>query len=318
MKKFSEATHDIRIAVADIGGTCIKSGIWENGEIHEIRETPTEAHLGGAHVMGRVEEILEGYHDFQAIGISSAGQVNTEKGSILYANKNIPGYTGTNIREILEARFHVPVSVQNDVNSAAAGEAHYGAGRGHANFLCLTYGTGVGGAIVIDGQVYLGSGFSAGEFGGILVHPEDRDPGRDMFSGCYERYASTTALVQSVSSRFPELHNGRDIFARLEDDGVRALVDRWIAEIVWGLISLIHIFNPSLVVLGGGVMEQEYVITQVRQRLRLQLIPSFLNVEVVPAELGNLAGMLGAAEGARKAYHNPPTASTAVHKSPRV
>ena len=230
--------------------------------------------------------------------------MDTEQGSILYANENIPGYTGTNIREILEARFHVPVSVQNDVNSAAAGEACYGAGRGHANFLCLTYGTGVGGAIVIGGQVYLGAGFSAGEFGGIVIHPEDRDSGRDMFSGCYERYASTTALVQSVSSRFPELHNGREIFARLDDEGVRVLVNRWIAEITYGLISLIHIFNPSLVILGGGVMEQEYVISQVRQRLREQLIPSFLNVEVVPAELGNLAGMLGAAEGARKAYLN--------------
>lgn len=98
---------------------------------------------------------------------------------------------------------------------------------------------------------------------------------------------------------------------------MRALVDRWIAEITYGLISLIHIFNPSLVVLGGGVMEQEYVITQVRQRLRGQLIPSFLNVEVVPAELGNLAGMLGAAEGARKAYQNLPTASP-VHNSPGV
>ncbi len=226
MKKFSGDTHDIRIAVADIGGTCIKSGIWEKGEIHEIRETPTQARLGGAHVMETVQDILSGYHDFQAIGISSAGQVDTEQGSILYANENIPGYTGTNIREILEARFHVPVSVQNDVNSAAAGEACYGAGRGHANFLCLTYGTGV------------------------------------------------------------------------------VLVNRWIAEITYGLISLIHIFNPSLVILGGGVMEQEYVISQVRQRLREQLIPSFLNVEVVPAELGNLAGMLGAAEGARKAYLN--------------
>ena len=91
MKKFSGDTHDIRIAVADIGGTCIKSGIWEKGEIHEIRETPTQARLGGAHVMETVQDILSGYHDFQAIGISSAGQVDTEQGSILYANENIPG-----------------------------------------------------------------------------------------------------------------------------------------------------------------------------------------------------------------------------------
>ena len=94
MKKILTDVHDIRIVVADIGGTCIKSGIWEKGEIHEIREAPTQASLGGAHVMERVQEILSGYQDFQAIGISSAGQVDTEKGSILYANENIPGYTG--------------------------------------------------------------------------------------------------------------------------------------------------------------------------------------------------------------------------------
>lgn len=295
-------TEDIRIAVVDIGGTCIKSGLWADGAVTDIREQDTNAHLGGARVMEEVLKILDGYRDFQAVGISSAGQVDVEKGMILYANENIPGYTGTKIREMIENKFHVPTAVLNDVNSAALGEARYGAGRGHDNFLCLTYGTGVGGAIVTGGQVYVGSGYSAGEFGGIVTHPEDRDPARDMFSGCYERYASTTALVQLVRSRFPELSNGREIFARLEDLGVRELISRWIAEISYGLISLTHIFNPSLIILGGGVMEQEYVISQVRRTLQAQLIPSFLNVELLPAALGNMAGMLGAAEAALEEY----------------
>lgn len=82
---------DLRIAVVDIGGTCIKSGMWEDGEIKEIRETDTNAKLGGEHVMETVLGILDGYQDFQAVGISTAGQVDTEKGSILYANNNIPG-----------------------------------------------------------------------------------------------------------------------------------------------------------------------------------------------------------------------------------
>ena len=294
--------ENIRIATVDIGGTCIKSGLWEDGTVKDIREQDTEAHRGGAHVMEKVLKILDGYHNFQAIGISSAGQVDTEKGMILYANENIPGYTGTRIREMIENKFHVPAAVLNDVNSAALGEARYGAGKGHDNFLCLTYGTGVGGAIVMGGQVYVGSGYSAGEFGGIVTHPEDRNPALDMCSGCYERYASTTALVQRVRSRFPELNNGREIFARLGDSGVRELITEWIAEIVCGLISLTHIFNPSLIILGGGVMEQEYVIGEVRRMLQTQLIPSFLNVEILPAALGNVAGMLGAAEAALKEY----------------
>ena len=292
----------MRIAVVDIGGTCIKSGLWEADEIKDIRETETEALLGGAHVMRKVLEILKGYEDFQAVGISTAGQVNTAEGTILYANDNIPGYTGTKIRETVENMFHVPTAVLNDVNSAAAGEAFYGAGRGHKEFLCLTYGTGVGGAIVIDGEVYNGSGYSAGEFGGIVVHPEDRNPAQDMFSGCYERYASTTALVRLVGSSFPELKNGREIFARRKVPKVQELIDQWIMEIVYGLVTLVHIFNPSMIVLGGGIMEQTYVVQEVREKLEGQIMSSFRQVKIVQAQLGNLAGMLGAAKAAQKEY----------------
>ncbi len=221
---------------------------------------------------------------------------------ILYANDNIPGYTGTKIKEIIEGEFHVPVAVQNDVNSAAIGEAFYGAGRGQSDFLCLTYGTGVGGAIIVNGEVYTGAGYSAGEFGGIVTHPEDRNPAEDMFSGCYERYASTTALVKRAGEQIPELKNGRDIFARIEEQEVRNLVDQWILEIVYGLTTLVHIFNPSMIVLGGGIMEQEYVVSKVRERLGEHIMSSFRNVKIVSAQLGNMAGMLGASREAKKEY----------------
>lgn len=292
----------MRIAVVDIGGTNIKSGMWEDDEIKDIQETATNAKLGGGHVMETVLEILKGFQDFQAVGISTAGQVDTEKGMILYANENIPGYTGTKIREIIENTFHVPVAVLNDVNSAAAGEAFYGVGKGQGDFLCLTYGTGVGGAIVINGEVYNGSGYSAGEFGCIVTHPKDRDPVKDMFSGCYEKYASTTALVKRAGERFPELKNGRDIFARIGDAEVRELIDQWIMEIVYGLTTLVHIFNPAMIVLGGGIMEQEYVVSKVREKLGEHIMSSFRNVKVVQAQLGNMAGMLGAAKEAKKEF----------------
>lgn len=292
----------MRIAVIDIGGTSIKSGIWEKEEIKESRETDTNARLGGAHVMQTVLEILDSYQDFQAVGISTAGQVDSDQGMIVYANENIPGYTGTRIKEIIEDKYHVPAAVQNDVNSAAIGEAFYGAGKGHKDFLCLTYGTGVGGAIIMNGEIYTGAGYSAGEFGGIVTHPDEREPGRDMFSGCYEKYASTTALVGRVREKFPELKNGREIFARLEQPEICELVEQWIDEIVYGLTSLVHIFNPSLIVLGGGIMEQPYVVGSVEKKLREQIIPSFLNVDILPAKLGNKAGMLGAAREAQKEY----------------
>lgn len=291
----------MRIAVIDIGGTNIKSGVWEDGEIKEVKENPTNAGLGGPHVMQMVTGILEEVQDFQAVGISTAGQVDTAKGMILYANENIPGYTGTRIKETVEKKFHVPTAVLNDVNSAAAGEAFYGVGKNQEDFLCLTYGTGVGGAIVINREVYNGSGYSAGEFGGIVTHPEDRNPEEDMFSGCYERYASTTALVNRVGKAFPELDSGRKIFAQIGVPEVKELIDQWILEIVYGLVTLVHIFNPSMIVLGGGVMEQEYVAGKVREQLKKQIMTSFGNVEIAPAQLGNMAGMLGAAREAQKA-----------------
>lgn len=152
----------------------------------------------------------------------------------------------------------------------------------------------MGGAIVINKKIYTGSCFSAGEFGAVLVHPEDRNFQEDEFSGCYERYASTTALVKRVQKVFPELDNGRAIFARIREKEIQELVNQWIDEIVYGLTSLIHIFNPSCVVLGGGIMKQEYIFANLESKLYHNIMPSFRNVSVRTAELGNDAGMLGA------------------------
>jgi len=289
----------MRIAALDIGGTSIKSGIWDGAQVSELRECDTNAKEGGARLMERAVEILKGYQPFDAIGISTAGQVDTGAGSIYYANDNIPGYTGMEVRRILEDTFHVPVTVENDVNAAAVGEAQFGAAKGQPDFLCLTYGTGVGGAVVIGGQVYTGSTWSGGSFGGILIHPEDVRSDVE-YSGCYEKYASTTGLVRLAMQTDPSLTNGRAIFESFGRPEVRAVVDRWIDEIVNGLVSLVHIFNPSLLVLGGGVMAQPYVLDQVQTRLIPRISPGFRGVKITRANLGNQAGLLGAAYQASK------------------
>lgn len=283
----------MRIAALDIGGTSIKSGIWDGTQLIECREMDTNAKEGGIRLMERAVEILESYGQFDGIGISTAGQVDTEKGSIYYANDNIPGYTGVEVQKILEDRFHVPVTVENDVNAAAIGEGQYGAAAGQKDFLCLTYGTGVGGAIVLDGTVYSGSSYSAGSFGGIVVHPEKVDPEVE-FSGCYEKYASATGLVRSAMEVDPALTNGRLIFENFDRPEVKAVIDGWVDEVVWGLVSLVHIFNPGCIVLGGGVMAQPYVLEQVRAQLIPIISPGFRNLQVVKASLGNQAGMMGA------------------------
>lgn len=287
----------MKICVLDIGGTAIKAGICEDGNLSDLREFPTEAKLGGAHVAARAQEIIGAYrkeHAFSRIGISTAGQVDPVQGSIIWANENIPGYTGMRLKDMMEEKFQIPAAVENDVNAAALGEAVFGAGRGMRDFACLTYGTGVGGALFLGGKLYSGSSFSAGEFGAIVTHPEERDPQKDYFSGCYEKYASATALVQRARALDASLTDGRVIFSRKEEPAVAAVIDAWIGEIVYGLITIIHMTNPGGVILGGGVMEQPCVLEKIRERLYENIMPSFRGVELKKAELGNRAGMLGA------------------------
>lgn len=287
----------MRIAVLDIGGTAIKSGIWDGAEVTGFREWDTKASEGGKALMERAKEILrtivaEGA--FDAVGISTAGQVDTSTGRIHFANDNVPGYTGMPVKEIMEEAFHVPVAVENDVNAAAIGEMYSGAAKGLSDFLCLTYGTGVGGAIVIGGKVQQGSNFGGGSFGGILVHPEESRPG-ELWSGCYEKYASATALVRRVEKIDPLLDNGRKIFGAIGRKEIKEAVDGWIDEIVYGLVTLIHIFDPSHVLLGGGILAQQYIIEEVQRKVLERISPNMQNVKICRAFLGNLAGLTGAA-----------------------
>ncbi len=283
----------MRIVTMDIGGTAIKTGIWNGVALSDQKEWDTNAKQGGPYLMERVKQILHSYGTFDAIGISTAGQVNTMNGSIHYANDNIPNYTGMPVKTILEEEFHVPVAIENDVNAAALGELHFGAGKGLQSFLCITYGTGVGGAIIIDGKVYPGATFSGGGFGGILLHPEQMQADVE-FSGCYEKCASATALVKKAMEVDTSLDNGRKIFESFDRPEVKSVIDGWIDEIVYGLVTLIHIFNPSDILLGGGVLSQPYVISEVKQRVDEKISPGFRGTKIRQTSLGNQAGMMGA------------------------
>lgn len=293
----------MKILVFDIGGTAIKYGICKNGNLTYTDEIPTESYKGGSHILNTVKKIcnrilseegIKSYDEpFDGIGISTAGQVNPETGIITFANSNIPNYTGIDYRTELEKIYDIPIMVENDVNSAAIGEAIYGAGKNFDTFLCLTYGTGIGGAIVINKQIFHGSNFSAGEFGSIVTHADVRLAGSDYFDGCYERYASTTALVKKASAYNPLLINGREIFNNINDPKVIDILHDWIDEICIGLMTLIHIFNPSCIVLGGGIMTQPYIINTLREKLYSRIMPTFANVNISNASLGNNAGMLG-------------------------
>lgn len=290
----------MKILAFDIGGTEIKYAFCdENFNLTEKKSVPTNAHEGGRKIIERVVEIIKSCEGVDRIGISTAGQVNSVKGSIVYATDSIPGYTGTKIKEIIEAETGIPTAVENDVNSAAIGEAVFGAAKGCENFICLTYGTGIGGAIYLDGRLSTGDSFSAGEFGHMITHA-----GGESCTcggcGCYEAYASASALVKAVSRKTGREMNGREIFENFENPEIRSAIDEWIDEIVIGLKGLVYIFNPPLIVAGGGIMNEPYITDEVNKRLQSELMQSFRKVKVVKARMGNDANKLGAAYLASK------------------
>lgn len=287
----------MKILAADIGGTNTKMGICdEQGQIKQFKEYPTESLMGGPHVIDKLLVQLSEYKDYDAIAISTAGQVNSDEGYIVYANSNIPNYTGTKIREIVENRFHKPVMVENDVNAAALGEAYFGAAQSFHDFLCLTFGTGIGGSIVIDRQIYRGAKGVAAEFGHLITHPLS-GVSDDASKSYYESYASTTALMRMAQQVDPECVDGKVFFGkiRLGNEPLEQILHAWAAEVAIGLASLIHIFNPSAIIVGGGVMEQEDLVRAVEVQTQALIMESFADVKILKASLGNKAGLLGAA-----------------------
>ncbi|AMR01021.1 ROK family protein [Bacillus thuringiensis] len=276
----------------DVGGTQIKYGIVsETGTVRKHQTVPTEIHLGGEQIIQKliyVSKKIMNEHTIVGIGISTAGIVDINKGIVTGGADHIPGYSTIPIIDRLQEILKVSVSIDNDVNCAAFGEKWNGSGREKENFIMLTLGTGIGGAIFIDGELYRGNSFSAGEWGNMLIEGKT-----------FEEVASISGLIRLVRKyKGKGEWNGRTIF-ELYDKGDREVaqaVGIFFRHLAIGISNLAYIFNPETIIIGGGITDRgNKFLKEVKEEISKYLNQEiYNNCEIELAQNGNCAGMIGA------------------------
>ncbi|MDZ5710684.1 ROK family protein [Jeotgalibacillus haloalkalitolerans] len=278
----------------DIGGTLIKYGVLaEDGTLLEKYETPTEAEQGGKMILEKVkafgQELLQ-RHTIAGVCISTAGQVDSRQGKIMYASPLIPEYTGVAVKQELESHFNLPVEVENDVNCAGLAESWIGTGKEAKSLFCLTIGTGIGGSYILDNKLHAGHSFSGGEIGYIPIEGKQ-----------FEELASTRTLIDNVAKRKDiqaDEIDGKKIFemARNGDAVCAEEIDRLAYYLSKGIATIAYMMNPEMIIIGGGITAQkDYLYPLIMKHLESDLIPAILSkTEIKIAQNLNNAGMIGA------------------------
>lgn len=289
----------------DIGGTAVKLGIVsEEGII--LRRTEQSVSFDGYQtpilttVQNACKDFLKEYptDTLAGIGVSATGQIDSVHGVVAGTCGNLPKWTGSRIRDTLQDAFSLPVTVANDANCMLLGEVWIGAAKGYTDVIGITLGTGVGGGILTGGKLLSGARGLAGEIGHLRLHAADGVYCTCGARGCWEPYAATTALVRRAKTQNAAWCDGRAIFAAVQqgDANITQILEDWICEIAEGLSGLVHIFNPQLILIGGGVCAQEtLLIAPLREKIKASIMPAFAqDLEIRAAALQNDAGLVGA------------------------
>lgn len=285
----------------DIGGTSIKYGLLNvEGEILISGSIPTRIIKDENYILADVKKIIQNIQEeygsiykIEGVSISTAGVVDPSEGKVVYSGPTIPHYTGTDLKKEIEKNFKLSCQVENDVNCAGLGEFWKGAGRNSRSMVCLTIGTGIGGSIILEGKLFNGFSFTAGEIGYM-----------DVNGNYIQNIASTKYLVDRVKSEKKELEGiecqltGREIFelAKNGDSICVNAIDDLIKNLSVGLRNIIYLLNPEVIVIGGGITAQrEYLEERIRKEVADGLISdSFRKTRIELAQQENQAGLLGA------------------------
>jgi glucokinase len=294
----------------DIGGTKVLMALVDaQGQVRREWRRPTEASRGGeavmADVLAGVESALaslapEERAQVAGLGVSAAGQVDWKRGRIAYASPNIPGWTGTDVRTALHGRFSLPVTVDNDANAAAYGEWWAGAGKACGDMVMITVGTGVGGGVVLGGQVLRGGRWRGGEIGHMVIDASGPRCNCGQ-PGCLEVFASGTAIARMAAEARPGWQpTGPEVFAAAEggDAVAEAVLTRAARYLALGLVSLSSLLDADCYLLGGGVATQPSFLPRLRAALADPAVSGERGFDaslVRLAGLGEAAGAVGAA-----------------------
>ncbi len=303
----------------DVGGTNVKIALVdEQGKIIYSNSVPTYAKMGYEYTVNNIKQAIRDLMketntnetNIEAIGFDFPGQIDYQNGIVKLA-PNIPGWVNVPIAKMIEDEFHIPTKVDNDVRCAALGEMKFGAGRGCRNFICITVGTGIGSGIVINGQLVRGCANAAGEIGHIKLQMKDGPLCGCGDTGCFEAFASGPAIVAMAqdyikggkAAKFSEMAGDGEITpyivakAAEAGDVVAKRIFETIGEYIGlGLTSVINLLNPEKVIIGGGVADSgELILEPIRRTIKARAMKvARESVQIVPAELGNSAGVIGA------------------------
>lgn len=293
----------------DIGGTKIAEAIVQrDGVVRKSRSCPTPVREGSSGILYAAIQLAKQLvsheeEDIVAVGVGSGGQIDCDAGVVVSATDLLPGWTGTPLKKAFTNSLNRPVFVDNDVNALACGEALFGVAGGLDTVLFLAIGTGIGGALLLNGSLYHGAHWSGAEFGHILL---SMDPGARRDSGgargTFEAYASGLGLAAT----FDQLSPGRKPKATGEEiaaealthpEGPAAAAITLTGEYLgYGLATLANALDPSLIVIGGGMsVLGERLLTPARRILTEHALPGPGKAKLVTTTLGSHSSAIGAA-----------------------
>jgi len=318
--------QELPVLAIDIGGTKIIAAIISSkGKIVAKEYHPTLAGEGVQAIIGwlflAIDNLLKKNNidpsQLHSISIAAAGAIDFDRG-VVTSSPNLPGWHNVPLRDIVSRKYKVNTFLINDANAAALGEHEFGAGRGVNNLILLTVGTGIGGGIIINGRLYSGPSGSAGEIGHMTI--DVNGPRCSCGNiGCLEMLASGTAIAreairrisQGEDSSLTHLVKGKienitaekvEAAARGGDSLASEVISQAATYLGVGMVNLVNIFNPEMIIVGGGVAKMgELLLEPARQVVKGRAFPLLAQaVRIVSAQLGEDAGVLGAAAFAYK------------------